>query len=185
MSTMKNTPVRWGVVSSALHWLSALLVLGLLVAGFSYAELITDTATKFNVMQLHKSFGILLLTVTLIRIVCRFSLGPIPKVSPSSTAFEHRIAVVLHNVFYVLLIAMPVVGWLIVSTSTKGIPTEIFGLFTLPKLIAPNKELHGLFEEMHEILAFVLIGLLLLHIGAALKHHLVYKNDILRRMLPW
>lgn len=80
---------------------------------------------------------------------------------------------------------MPLAGWVSTDTSELGIPTRIFKLFTLPTIFGPNDALHELSEEMHEVMAWALVALLVLHIGAALKHHFILKDDILRRMLPF
>ncbi len=179
----RNSEVRWGAVSQTFHWLSLLLVLGLLVVGF-VAHDVESISTRFTLMQWHKSFGVLLLTLTVLRLLW-LHMGPRPPLPDALKPWERAAVHISHIGLYVLLLVMPIIGWLSVSTSTKGIPTEIFSLFTLPHLMQPDDGLHELFEEIHEILAFVLMGFIAVHAAAAIKHHVILKNDVLRRMLPW
>lgn len=179
----KNSSERWGAISQGFHWLTVLLVFGLLVVGFLMADFIEDIGARFRLIQWHKSFGMLVLALSMLRLVWR-ACGPVPLLPTSLKPHEKVLAHLTHYGLYAVLFAMPIVGWLMVSASTRGIPTEVFGLFTLPKLIGPDKALHDFFEDLHEILAFVLIGLVALHAGAAFKHHFVLKDNILRRMLP-
>ncbi|MFZ5610391.1 MAG: cytochrome b [Pseudomonadota bacterium] len=174
---------RWGGVSQLFHWLTALLVLGLLVAGFAAAEFITDIGTRFRIIQWHKSFGLLVLALTALRLGWRW-FSPGPAAPGDLKPYERALARLSHAGLYTLLIAMPLAGWLSVSTATRGIPTEVFGLFTLPRLLAPNAGHHRFFETAHAVFAYLLVALLLLHVAAALHHHWRRKDDVLRRMLP-
>lgn len=180
----RNNTQHWGDVTKAVHWLTVVLIIGMLIAGFSYAEFIEDVTTKVTVMQWHKSFGILILALSVGRLAWRWGGGAVPTLPPTTTVLERRLAAIVHGALYALLLAMPLVGWLVVSSSTRNIPTVIFGTFTLPRLVGPSKEMHEFFEEAHEMLAFVLIAVFALHVAAALKHHVVLKDDVLRRMLP-
>ena len=181
---LRNTLARWGLLTQGLHWIMALLIFGMLLSGFAVAEWISSIATQFKVIQWHKSFGLLILTLVIIRLAWR-GMNPTPRLPDGLKSYEVALAHLTHWGLYILLFAMPIVGWLVVSSSPRNIPTVIFGLFTLPRIISQDAEAHEFYEELHEILAFALIALVVLHIGAALKHHFILKDDVLRRMLPW
>lgn len=183
--TTTTTPSRYSAVAIGLHWLIALMLIGLVVVGFVMGDLERSNPLKFQLYQLHKSFGITVLALSLLRLVWRLT-HRTPPLPPESKRWEKALAHLTHFGFYALMIGLPLVGWLGVSTAPLKIPTVIFGLFTLPHLpflqgIAGIS--HDLFE-LHETLAYILIGLFLLHVGAALKHHFMLKNDIVLRMTP-
>lgn len=180
---MRNTTERWGAVTQTFHWLTLVLILGMLLSGFAFADWVSDTATRVEILQWHKSFGILILALTVLRLMWR-SVNPAPPLPNNLKPYERFLAKFTHIALYVLLIAMPIIGWLIISTSTRNIPTMIFGLFTLPRIASPDKEMHEFYEEAHEFVAFVIIAIVAVHTLAALKHHFVLKDNVLRRMLP-
>jgi len=172
-----------------LHWLIALLLIGnlaggLLMGGFLDSD---DPAMKklgFQIIQLHKSFGLTVLLLTLVRLGVRVSAG-FPPLPSHMTGLERLLARVTHYGFYALLLLIPLAGWVMVSASTLGFPTSYFGLFTWPHLPIPtSKETASAASEVHEILAFVAIGLIVLHVAGALKHHFFDRDDVLARMIP-
>jgi len=178
---------RYSGTAMLLHWLAAVIVLVLLGLGFIMTGMPDgNIELKFRLYQLHKSFGILLLVVALVRLGWRLKT---PPPAPIVSGWMLRMATLTHWVLYGVMILMPIVGWMIVSASPLQIPTEVFGIVELPHLPltgggADRKELEHLFKEIHESMAFLLIGLLVLHIGAAVYHHLVLKDATLRRMMP-
>ncbi len=177
------SPQRYNSVAISLHWLIALLILGLLASGFIMGEL-ENSAFKYKIFQLHKSFGITVLGLSLLRLAWRL-LTPVPAL-PDGKTWEIWLARAVRLGFYVLMIGMPLVGWLGVSTSPLKIPTVLFGLVPLPNLpfFQDVPEAAKQFFELHETMAFIMIGLLCLHLGAAVKHHFLFKNDVLLRMAP-
>ncbi len=183
----RDATKRYSGTAMLLHWLAALIILILLGLGFVMTGMPDgNIELKFKLYQLHKSFGILLLLLAIIRLGWRFRS---PPPAPLVSGWMHHMATTTHWALYGVMILMPLAGWMIVSASPLQIPTEIFGLFELPHLPlagggAGRKELEHLFEEIHESMAFLLIGLLLLHIGAALYHHWVLRDATLRRMMP-
>lgn len=180
-----TVPTRYSKVAISLHWLIALMIIGLLIVGFVMGEIDKANPLKYQLYQLHKSFGITVLALSLLRLVWRLT-HRTPPLPPESKRWEKAIAHLTHFGFYGLMIGLPLVGWLGVSTSPLKIPTMIFGLFQLPHLPffqnTPGAS-HQLFE-LHETMAYILIGLLCLHAGAALKHHFMLKNDVVLRMTP-
>lgn len=174
---LKNTQDHFGAVTIFLHWLMALIIIGLLILGI-YMVKLPISHTKLKLYGWHKEYGFLALALVILRLTWRF-LNVNPRLS--LPFLEKLAARSVHWAFYICMFAMPLTGWLI--TSAAGLPASFFGLFVLPNLISPNEELRQLFEEIHEWLGYGLIALIVLHASAALKHHFINKDDILRRMI--
>lgn len=180
---------RYNAIAKALHWLMAIAIIALIVAGKVMTDLSPSDPMKFQLYQLHKSAGLTILALTLVRIGWRLLHTP-PALPASMQPWERYAAGFTHLAFYVLMVAIPMSGWVMTSTSSSGIPTLWFNLFEVPSLpgLASSDEMediHESAEEAHELLANLTIVLLLLHIGAALKHHFWNRDDVLRRMLPF
>lgn len=187
---MSSIPSKYTRTAIALHWLIALLIFVNLVLGLS-ADSIPDDWLK-PVMSTHKSIGITVLGLALMRLLWRFTHlpPPLPAVYPR---WERLAAHTAHIALYVLMIALPISG-LLLDSAWKHAPVVKmywFGLFEWPRLdfimqLEPvyKEQLHHLFGEIHEWLGFVLIGLWVVHVGAALKHQFIDKHAELQRMLP-
>jgi cytochrome b561 len=167
-------------VAQCLHWIIAVLVVAMLVLGLIMVDLPLGVQ-KLELYALHKSVGIVILAFVAARLAWRLS-GTRPVPLGPSRPYEQILAHGVHASFYVVLVAMPLTGWLMSSSANFSV--NVFGLFTLPDLVAPDKRLEEIFHAAHYWLGWVLIGLLVLHIAGALKHHFVLKNDTLRRMIP-
>ena len=179
--TLKNTNDRWGPVSQALHWLIVLMILGLAIAGLTMGEL-PKTPKYFWVYTAHKSMGLTVLALVLVRIGWRLYAGA-PAAVAGTPRWQERIANVTHWLLYALILAMPVSGWLYDSASGLR-PFRWFGLFDVPKLTAPNDTLRDASHAAHEWLFWVLVALVALHAAAAFYHHLFLRDATLTRMLP-
>ncbi|UNK50760.1 cytochrome b [Lysobacter sp. S4-A87] len=179
--TLKNTADRWGAISQLLHWLIVLLILGLGVVGLIMVEL-PKSPRYFWVYDLHKSFGISVLALMLLRLAWRLVAGA-PQAVPGTPGWQHRIATVTHGLLYALTFAVPLSGWLYDSVSGLR-PMRWFGLFKMPKIAAPSQELQPLVRDWHEWLFWILIALVAVHAAAALYHHLFQHDATLSRMLP-
>ncbi|KTD51035.1 cytochrome b [Legionella quateirensis] len=175
---IKNSSSGFGVVAISLHWIIAILIIGLLILGL-YMVNLPISLEKLKLYGWHKEYGFLVLFLAIIRLIWRLS-NQMPELA--LPLLEKIAARSMHWAFYCFMFAMPVSGWLI--TSSAGLPASFFGLFTLPNLVAPDEHNRVLFEWIHEWLGYVLIGAIMLHTAAALKHHFINKDDILRRMLP-
>lgn len=175
---IKNTVQQFGSMAIGLHWILAALMIALLVLGF-YMVSLPLGLEKLKLYGWHKEYGFLVLFLAIFRLFWRLT-----HVLPELTIpwIEKVAARSMHWLFYGFMFAMPITGWLI--TSAAGLPASFFGLFTLPSLIAPDAQLLACFESVHKYLAYVLIAAICLHTAAALKHHFINKDDILRRMLP-
>ncbi|MBK5950732.1 cytochrome b [Rhodobium orientis] len=184
---LRNTTSGYGLVAIALHWLIAAMIVAMIVVGMYMSGLELTDPNKFQLYQLHKSFGLTLLGLVVVRLLWRFA-NPAPRLPATLPDWQKAGAHLTHLALYLLLIAMPLSGWLMVSASTLGIPTLYFNLFQVPHLPVPGflgepAVAEATLKEVHEALAYLLIVVVVLHIAAALKHHFVDRDDILTRMV--
>ncbi len=179
--SLKNSAERWGPVSQAFHWLIVLLILCLAIVGLTMDEL-PKTPKYFWVYTLHKSTGITVLVLVLLRLGWRLYAGT-PAPVPGTPRWQERIASLTHWLLYALILAMPLSGWLYDSASGLR-PFNYFGLFPMPKLVAPDEALSELAHDAHETLFWVLVLLVAVHAAAAFYHHLFQRDATLARMLP-
>ena len=178
--TLRNTPRRWGAIAQLLHWLIVLFI----VAQFTLATLFEQLpagAKKLTLLSRHKSIGITILMLALVRLAWRWS-NPTPTLPDTLKPYERALARLTHALLYVLLFAVPLSGWLM--SSARGFPVSWFGFLQLPDLVPKNKVLYEALLTTHGILAWTLGIVATVHLVAALKHHFVLKDDVLRRMLP-
>jgi cytochrome b561 len=129
----------------------------------------------------HKSLGVLILILVILRVINRLIVGA-PAPEPGIEPWQKTVSSATHGLLYVLLLAMPIVGY--VANSLYGAPTPFFGLFELPPIVAENQPLSETLFTLHRWSGFLLIALVLMHIGAALFHHVIRGDNVLRRMLP-
>jgi cytochrome b561 len=177
---LRNTPERWGAVAQSLHWGMALLILAMFALGLA-AENWPLSPTKFELFFWHKSIGILLLALVLARIAWRLA-NPAPALPPDATALERRAALAAHGALYLLMVLVPLSGWVV--NSAANFPFAVFGVIPLPPIAPAGKEVQALAETVHSTLVLMLAVLVAVHVAAALRHHLVKGNDVLTRMLP-
>lgn len=178
--TIKNTENHYGWGAIILHWVIALLIIGLLILGL-YMVGLPISLQKLKLYGWHKELGVLALMLAAIRLFWRFI--NITPILPATLPYIQKLAAhAVHWAFYIFMFAMPITGWLI--SSAAGLPVSFYGLFTLPDLISPSEPLRLFFTECHKWLGYGLIATICLHTGAALQHHFIHKDDILRRMLP-
>jgi cytochrome b561 len=185
------SPTRgYSALSITLHWLIALLILGNLAGGFLASDLLDSTVAEerqagFRLIQLHKSFGLTVLMLSVLRLGLRLVEG-FPPLPAHMTATERLLARVTHRGFYLLMLAIPLAGWVMVSASPLNLPTFWFGLFPWPHLpTGTDAALARAAGGAHEALAIGAILLILLHVAGALKHQLLDRDEVLARMLPF
>jgi len=176
----RNTPDRYGSVAQALHW----VIVGLLITQFTLgmiAEDLPNGLEKLVTLARHKSVGITILSLALLRLAWRLFDHPPPLLAmPRWQVIATRVS---HTSLYALLFAMPLTGWLMSSASNY--PVSWFGFAQLPDLVAPDPGLKEALHEVHEALSKVLIALASLHVAAALKHQFLDRDGLMFRMLPW
>lgn len=181
---MSTQNPRYSTVAIMLHWVIAGALLFQIILG-SAMEGPRDAA-RFSIYQLHKSVGITILLLTLVRIGWRIANRP-PPLSLALRPWERRLAHLTHGGFYALLLALPLSGWLIVSTSKIAVPTRLFGVVPWPHIPVADtlrKTVHGASEVGHGLLAWIIFALIALHIAGALKHHFFDSDAELDRMIP-
>ncbi|HOV95934.1 MAG TPA: cytochrome b [Thermomonas sp.] len=177
---IKNTTTAWGAISQLLHWLTLALLLTLAWIGLRMGNM-PNGPDKIATYATHKSLGLTLLALVLLRIGWRLYAGS-PADLRSTPAWQARIAHFTHLALYALLLAMPLSGWLL--NSAAGFPLQWFGVFNLPPLSGQNDALHALAVQTHEVLFWTLAVLVLVHAAAAIQHHVFTGDATLARMLP-
>lgn len=173
----RNTFARYGSVSKSLHWLMFVLISALLISGLVAEDL--GEVLEDKVIALHMAGGFTALALVIARILWRLT-NTSPAPSAHATAREQKLAQITHLGLYVLMFVQPLTGLLM--TQYEGGSINVFGLFTVPPLVARDKAIGHWFGEIHELGWYVLAALVALHAAAALYHHFVRKDDVLRRM---
>jgi cytochrome b561 len=179
---MKNSDKYYGYLTIILHWLSAIIIFGLFALGYWMVELTYYDAWYKTAPALHKSTGISLFLLILIRVVWRNKQTK-PESLASHNRFEQISAHAAHIVLYVLLLAIMLSGYLI--STADGVGIEVFNLFTVPAFAALIENQEDIAGVIHQYLAYSMIAIALLHALAALKHHFIDKDATLKRMLGW
>jgi cytochrome b561 len=174
-------PDRYPPTSKLLHWLVALCIVIQIPVALVMTR-IADGPLKDNLFVLHKSIGLLILVLVVLRIANRFIVGA-PAPEPGIEPWQRTVSSAVHGLLYVLLFAMPVVAW--IGMSYFGATTPFFGLFNLPPLPLPKDEplSHQIFA-VHRWAGYLLALLAAVHIAAALQHFFILKDGVLQRMLP-
>ena len=179
--SFRNTKHSWGSLSKALHWIIVLLIINQWIIA-ERADALPNGLAKLQVLAWHKSFGITILMLAAIRLIWRL-LNPTPDLTTETKPWERVLAKLSHLLLYALIFAMPLTGWMM--SSARNFPVSWFKLFQLPDLVAPGEQTFHQMLDLHHLLFKVLVGVALLHIAGALKHHFYDKNDVLKRMLPF
>lgn len=167
-------------LAQLLHWLIAIFIVTQFALVWS-AEALPRGETRSLLMTLHKSVGMTVLMLAIVRVAWRFLHAP-PAFPATMTAMETALARATHWGLYVLIFLMPLSGWLL--TTTAGRPVEWFWMFAFPDLMAEDRALHETFESAHVIMSWMLLALAALHVFAVLWHLQVKKDNLIRRMLP-
>jgi cytochrome b561 len=182
-----SAPRRYGLVAMLLHWASALLILGLFASGLWMVEAIRDPARQmaaFETYQLHKSVGVTVFALSVLRLAWRLANPPPPLPEGMGTA-ARLAARGVHAGFYLVLLGAPLAGWVMVSASPLGLPTLWFGVAEVPHLpLAPDAPLEAAAKRAHQWLVWGGMALLALHVLAALKHQFLDGDRLMLRMIP-
>lgn len=174
----------WGRAARLLHWLTAALVIGQWLLGQWMTGLGPEALTqKFVLYQRHKSLGAAILLVTLLRLAWRLVDRDRPEPPAAMPTWQRRAAGLTHALLYLLLLVMPVTGFLAGAASPLGVPTLLFGVLPVPHPIGPDAALEKAFVLAHRIQGWAIAGLLALHVAAALKHHWIDRDRTLVRMV--
>lgn len=178
---LRNSTRRWGSIAQFLHWSVAALIFTLMALGWLAVSTPLSPA-KINLFYWHKSLGMLVLVLVLVRLGWRAG-NPAPALPADLPRWEPLLARAVHVILYILIVLMPVSGWLIDSAS--GIPFKIFWALPLPAITPVSGSLEHAFEVLHLAIFWALAAVLIGHIGASLRHHFLLRNTVLRSMLPF
>ena len=180
---LRNTPQRWGTVAQIFHWVSAALVFYLLGHGWWMTHF-AARETRLAEYATHASVGYFVLALILVRMTWR-STGAVPPHPVAAPAWERRMAMGSHMALYGLLIVESYLGWMLSGTLREPLDRTLGGLVRVPQIMRPgNRNLHEVFEAAHELVAWMLAAVVVLHIGATIYHWKVRRDNVLRRMLP-
>ena len=179
MATMPRAG-RYNALAIAFHWILAALILfqiplGLIMTGLPRG------LQQLEAFNLHKSLGAVILVIAALRLLWRLFNRP-PPLPQDMPGWQKGVAHATHWLLYLAFFAVPLSGW--TMSSAFGRPVHVFGLFTLPDLVGSDKALGEQLELLHMVCAYSLAALVIIHVGAALQHFLISRDDILARMLP-
>ena len=177
---MAAAMTRYSKGAIAFHWIIA----GLVLSNYVLVKLAegADKAVKGDYMGPHKAIGITVLTLTVLRIIWRLT-HQRPEVAAGIKAWEAKLAKAAHALFYILLIAIPLTGWMMSSAASGGGPVSWFGVFDIPGLpFEKSRDAVGTLHEVHEIMGKAMFVLIILHVLGALKHQFMDKVPVLSKM---
>jgi cytochrome b561 len=180
---MRNTTSEWGAIQQLFHWLVVLAVLAQLVLGFTYAGMPSDSSLWQRLFPIHTALGLGIGALMLLRLAWRL-MNPVPALPDTLKPWQKTLARATHWMFYLLLIGMPLGGYVLVST--HGQPIPFFG-WAVPPLaaVAGDEQLRTTIRTGHALGALLLSVLVLLHVAGALRHEWLLQDDVLRRMTPF
>ena len=177
---IRNTDNSYGSVAKWFHWVSAALIIGMLFYGTIFTTIIPDGPVKNLQIYIHKSFGLLIIALILIRWIWH-AMNPKPKILGVENELLKKATHWFHECLYIAIFIMLLSGVLL--TATKHYELPFFWLFSIKTTWMPQSHTwHEFFGDIHQIFAWVITGMLVLHVVAAIKHHVSNKDDTLRRM---
>lgn len=171
---------QYPATSKLLHWLVAVCVLTTAPVAIAMTR-VTKGPTQDMLYNFHKSLGVLILILMILRLINRLAVGA-PIADPGIEPWQKTMSSIVHTSLYVLLFAMPVVGY--VANSAYGASTPFFDLFNLPMIVEKNDALATQLFTVHRWVGWLVIIIILVHAGAALYHYFIRRDDVLKRMLP-
>jgi len=178
-SNEQSAPLHYTGTAKVLHWLVALIIIGLFVLG-QYMSDLSMSPRKLQLYSWHKWFGVTVFLLVLVRLGWRLTHQP-PRLPAQMPKLQQLASHVGHMTLYGLMLAIPISGWLM--SSAKGYQTVWFGVLPIPDLLGKDKLLGDLLAELHGALNGVLMFIVVIHVIAALKHHFIDRDDVLKRML--
>ena len=177
----RNSADAYGALAKFLHWSIVLLIIAQYLI-IEAADEMPKGPAKFAQIDLHKSVGMTVLILAVIRIVWRVANRGAPTPVPMPRG-QQIAAAAGHGLLYLLILALPITGW--AMSSAANYPVTLFGWFQFPAIVGTNHDLHETLEEVHEFVFNTVFVVATLHAVAALYHHFVMKDSSLRRMLPF
>jgi cytochrome b561 len=169
----------FSLFSRLLHWTMAAMVLAMLFIGVAMVASLTD---YHRLVAIHRPLGILILVLVVVRLAYRL-MQPAPPLPPGMPRPLRMAARASHVLLYALMIALPVVGWAMLSSA--GNPVVLVGTLQLPSILPHDDDLYALLRPLHAALAFLLFATFLVHVGAAMMHALIFRDGVFQRMASW
>ena len=184
MVPINTPPSRYSLVAIVLHWVLGLALLGMVGVGVYMADL-PFSPLRLKLYNWHKWAGMSILALSVLRVVWRATHRPpaLPaNIAQAMPLWQHLAHHGTHYAMYALFFVVPLVGW--AYSSAAGFPIVVFGVLPMPDLVAPDKALAEMIKPLHELSAFALVGLVVLHVAAALKHQWIDRDQLINRMWP-
>lgn len=178
---LRNRPERFGGIAKTFHWLTLLLLIGSFTLGLSMVDM-DLSPTKLKYYSWHKWIGVTVFALTVLRLGWRIA-DPPPPPPTTMPRWQGLGARASHGALYLILLVMPLTGW--VMSSALDMSVVYLGIIPIPDLVAPDRTLGDTMKVVHQTLAWLLLTVFAVHVLAALYHHLILRDDVLRRMLPW
>ena len=176
----RNTASGWGSGAKLLHWISAVAIVFSIAFGWWMTHLLPRSG-RLPMYQLHSVIAYYLVLLIFLRLVWR-AMNPVPQLVRDAPQWERAAALFGHWALYLVTLASGISGWLLAGTFRQPFTTTLFGLIPVPMIVNRDRALHQLFESWHMVLSYLLLALIVLHVAAALRHHFLKKNDVLRGM---
>ena len=178
---LRNSATRWGAVAQLLHWTVVVLIIAQFIMGYVAARLPLGLQ-QLVLLTRHKSVGMTILVLAILRIIWRV-MSQRPALPAGIIRWETVATHVTHGMLYVLLLAIPLSGWMM--SSARSFPVSWFGMFDVPDLVAPGEAMFEFMQQTHVAVTTALLVVSVTHALVALKHHFVSRDTVLRGMLPW
>jgi cytochrome b561 len=178
---LRNTFDRFGLVAITLHWLTLVLLIGSFMLGLSLLDM-PLSPRKLQFYSWHKWFGVTVFLVTILRLGWRH-LNPVPEQPTGTPRWRHLLASLSHGALYAIIIIMPLTGW--IMSATLNFPVVFLGFIQLPNPFGVDPAVGAAMQSVHNALAITLLIIIAVHSAAALYHHFMLRDNVLRRMLPW
>lgn len=180
--TPSSRPDEYSAAAKWLHWLTALCIFIIIPVGIVMHEM-KSGALQNQLYDFHRSMGFLVLVLAVLRLSVKLGKGS-PPAYVGLTTFERIASTSAHHLLYLLLFAMPLVGWAMTSAYSASLDVWVFGLFKLPHLVGENKELFGTLQKAHKFGGIAMAVIVIIHVAGALMHTFIKRDTVLWRMLP-
>jgi cytochrome b561 len=178
---IRNTTSNWGSVARAFHWILGLTIIGMLAFGW-WMNHIPARPDRFFYRSIHADIGYLLLALTVLRLVWRW-INQVPVMPADTSKWERIAARAGHFALYAVVFLVIMLGWAHSGARPQGDYGSFFGLFHVPQFTSPDKTTADAFEDRHIYAAYVLLALIVIHLGAAAWHHFIKRDRVTARMV--
>ena len=178
---IRNTTSNWGSVARAFHWILGITIIGMLAFGW-WMNHIPARPDRFFYRSIHADIGYLVLLLTVLRVIWR-AFNPTPALPADTPKWQRVAAHVSHGALYLAIIVVTMLGWAHSGARVQGDYGSFFGLFHVPQFTSPDKAAADAYEDRHILFAYVLLALIVVHVGAAAWHHFVKRDRVAVRMV--